>query len=923
CLQTGQLYTWAAVSQPPPSLEGHLKNLWPQNRPGAQDRPQPKHTEDAVEEQEEHQAVVSDLKKHQEEEIQQIEEESVIKTVHLKQEHVCVIEQLEQTIEDLRCKIAELEKQQPLLEREVQTQDQECGGEERLLPDVCHVDLQTEITALLPLEAKSVQTSPMDESFRFKLPPVEAQAPGRSDSSLPSGTENASQVFVCMCQHLPGISVPPPPPPPPPLSGMCSPPTPPPLPGMSTLSAPPTLPGSSFPPPLPGMDAPPPAPPLPGMDAPPPAPPLPGMGAPPPPPPLPGMGAPPPPPPLPGMDAPPPPPPLPGIVAPPPPPPLPGMDAPPPPPPLPGMGAPPPPPPLPGMDAPPPPPPLPGMDAPPPPPPLPGMDAPPPPPPLPGMDAPPPPPPLPGMGAPPPPPPLPGMDAPPPPPPLPGMDAPPLPPPLPGIPLPLSTAGSAPPPPGPPPLAPGPPLAFGLGSLPPPLPLGLYTLGALQEKPPHKSLVEPPRPMKPLYWTRIQLHTKKESHALVWEKIEEPPVDFEEFVELFSKTAVKEKKKPLSDTISRSKTKQVVKLLNTKRSQAVGILMSSLHLDMKDIQHAILNLDNTVVDLETLQALYENRAQHDELEKIEKQIKSSKDKGGSKTLDKPEQFLHQLSQIPDFSGRVFCILFQSTFTECISSVQRKLQILQRVCKTLQSGSGVQQVLGLVLAFGNFMNGGNRTRGQADGFTLDILPKLKDVKSSDNSKSLMSYIVSYYLRHFDEDAGKETCVFPLPEPHDLFQASQMKFEDLTKDLLRLRKDLRACTAEVEKVCSVSTEEHLQPFKDRMEVFVSEAKTELESQEKQLSDTHKMFLELCVFFSVKAKSGEKEVSPNTFFTVWHEFSTDFKDAWKKENKIILQERLKMAEECFRQVKEKATYSVKPKHASGIKAKLGMKI
>lgn len=40
-----------------------------------------------------------------------------------------------------------------------------------------------------------------------------------------------------------------------------------------------------------------------------------------------------------------------------------------------------------------------------------------------------------------------------------------------------------------------------------------------------------------------------------------------------------------------------------------------------------------------------------------------------------------------------------------------------------------QVLGLVLAFGNYMNGGNNTRGQADGFGLDILPKLKDVKSS--------------------------------------------------------------------------------------------------------------------------------------------------------------------------------------------------
>ena len=33
----------------------------------------------------------------------------------------------------------------------------------------------------------------------------------------------------------------------------------------------------------------------------------------------------------------------------------------------------------------------------------------------------------------------------------------------------------------------------------------------------------------------------------------------------------------------------------------------------------------------------------------------------------------------------------------------------------------------VLSFGNYMNGGTQ-RGQADGFDLAILPKLKDVKS---------------------------------------------------------------------------------------------------------------------------------------------------------------------------------------------------
>ncbi|KAJ8391749.1 hypothetical protein AAFF_G00085210 [Aldrovandia affinis] len=351
--------------------------------------------------------------------------------------------------------------------------------------------------------------------------------------------------------------------------------------------------------------------------------------------------------------------------------------------------------------------------------------------------------------------------------------------------------------------------------------------------------------------------------------------------------------------------------------------MSSLHLDMKDIQHAVLNMDNSVVDLETLQALYENRAQQDELDKIEKHVKSSNDNEKAKPLDKPEQFLFQLSQIPHFSGRVFCILFQSTFVECMSSLHRKLDILLKVCATLQSGRELMQVLALVLAFGNFMNGGNRSRGQADGFALDILPKLKDVKSSDNTRSLLSYIVSYYLKHFDEDAGKETCAYPLPEPQELFQASQMKFEDFQKDLRKLRKDFNACGTETERVCRDSSEDHLQPFKDKMEDFLCQAKTELEAQEVQLTKTHNNFLELTAFFSVKAKMGEKEVSPNTFFSVWHEFSTDFKDTWKKENKVILQERLKAAEESFRQAKEKASYSIKPKHASGMKAKLGTKI
>lgn len=68
---------------------------------------------------------------------------------------------------------------------------------------------------------------------------------------------------------------------------------------------------------------------------------------------------------------------------------------------------------------------------------------------------------------------------------------------------------------------------------------------------------------------------------------------------------------------------------------------------------------------------------------------------------------------------------------------------------LKTSVEVTNILGLVLAFGNYMNGGNIARGQADGFELDILPKLKDVKCKDNSTNLMHYLVSVYVEKFDK------------------------------------------------------------------------------------------------------------------------------------------------------------------------------
>eukprot|EP00079_Xenopus_tropicalis_P028558 XP_012823532.1 PREDICTED: formin-1 isoform X1 [Xenopus tropicalis] len=508
----------------------------------------------------------------------------------------------------------------------------------------------------------------------------------------------------------------------------------------------------------------------------------------------------------------------------------------------------------------------------PPPPLLPGFPSVPPPPPLPGSSSVPPPPPLPGISSAPPPPPLPGFSSVPPPPPLPDLSSVPPPPPFPG--------GGPPPPPPP---FPG----YGSSAVPPPLPLPLPGLFFGLSKP-RKAPVEPGCPMKPLYWTRIQLKNGSSSNTL-WENLKEPNIaDTKEFEDLFAKATVQQKKKPLSDSYEkRAKAKQVIKLLDGKRSQAVGILISSLHLDMKDIQQAILNVDNSVVDIETLEALYENRAQKEEMEIIKKHYQTSKAED-VKLLDKPEQFLYELSQIPNFVERSQCIIFQSVFLEGISSVRRKVDIISRACDCLLERVSVRDIIGLILAFGNYMNGGNRTRGQADGFGLEILPKLKDVKSRDNKASLVDYVVRYYLRYFDQDAGTDKSVFPLPESQDLLLASQVKFEDLDKDLRKLKKDIEVCEKQLKAVVKDSPKENIQPFKDKMSSFLNKAKEEYKTEESKLTRSQNRFEETIGYFGCKPKGNDKEITPNSFFVLWYEFCGDFKSVWKRESKVLSTER-----------------------------------
>ncbi|XP_026752070.2 formin-2-like isoform X2 [Galleria mellonella] len=625
-----------------------------------------------------------------------------------------------------------------------------------------------------------------------------------------------------------------------------------------------------------------------------PSPPLmPNMG--PPPPPMPDTG--PPPPSMSSME--PPTPPVPGME--PPPPPMPGMG--PPPPPMPSMG--PPPPPMPGMG--PPPPPMPGMG--PPPPPMPGMG--PLPPPMPGMG--PPPPPMPGMG--PPPPPMPGMG--PPPPPMPGSS--PLPPPMPG-------SGPPPPPnmPGLGPPSPGPPPPPNLGPVPfPAPPVGGWSM---QRATLRKIPVKPAAPMKPLYWTRIlappppTTYQEEDSNGIkpLWLEIEETKLEnIDEFTDLFSRQVVKAPVKKKVEV----KTKILpIKILDSKRSQNVGILAQSLHVEFSEIENAIYNFDTSVVSLEALQQIYELRASDEELSLIKEHLKNKPDV----PLDKPEAFLHDLSGIPNFAERISCFMFQAEFEDAISTTMHKLDNLKHTCEFLMTSESLKKLFAIILTLGNYMNGGNGQRGQADGFGLEILSKLKDVKSKQSNVTLLHFIVRTYMKVRSAGGAAGEWSLPVPEPGDVARAAALDFADVAAHLITLTQQLTACKKKMKKVIEndgqsqmfEESAKRLEVFREKMTSFMNSAEEKLKAENENLDDCRNKFIATVKFYQYTPKCGKLEdCEPKEFFSMWTSFCSDFKDIYKKEEQIAIKEKLKEA----KKLQEERKALTQPKKEGGLKARL----
>merc|ERR1712060_394447 len=96
-----------------------------------------------------------------------------------------------------------------------------------------------------------------------------------------------------------------------------------------------------------------------------------------------------------------------------------------------------------------------------------------------------------------------------------------------------------------------------------------------------------------------------------------------------------------------------------------------------------------------------------------------------------------IGNLPAYQQRIDCWNFTRTYGERHQSYIEALRDFVTIVECFQESSNLPLMLGLVLAVGNYLNGGTN-RGQADAFDVETLGKLESIKDA-QGKDIRSYI----------------------------------------------------------------------------------------------------------------------------------------------------------------------------------------
>lgn len=198
--------------------------------------------------------------------------------------------------------------------------------------------------------------------------------------------------------------------------------------------------------------------------------------------------------------------------------------------------------------------------------------------------------------------------------------------------------------------------------------------------------------------------------------------------------------------------KEVVSLIDPKRSYAIDIGTSRLKIPHATLKLAMLAMDESVLTVDRLSGLLPSMPTVEEIELVRNWVAGGDSgvRGDPSILGATERFFWTLSSIegcPDLSGRLGAMLFKSSFSETSAGLESQFLSVNRMLTSLRGSSKLRKLFSLILQLGNFLNGANAKLTGYYGFRLATLNQLKLTKSADGSMSLLDFLITQARERF--------------------------------------------------------------------------------------------------------------------------------------------------------------------------------
>lgn len=430
-------------------------------------------------------------------------------------------------------------------------------------------------------------------------------------------------------------------------------------------------------------------------------------------------------------------------------------------------------------------------------------------------------------------------------------------------PVPTGPSLPAPPPPPPPPPPGGPP-GFGVFPFapPPPPPPPGAPMGPAKVK----NVPKPANPMKSFNWSKLP---QNKVNGTIWEDIDDIKVfktlDLEEFQRTFSAY-----QRPTKDTEDEHAVKKVKELsvIDGRRAQNCNILLSRLKLTNEEIRNAILTMDQQEdLPKDMLEQLLKFVPEKSDIELLEEH------KNELERMARADRFLYDMSRINHYQHRLQSLYFKKKFAERLEEVKPKINALSLASREVTKSGSLRSLLEIVLAFGNYMNKGQR--GNAYGFKINSLNKIADTKSSiDRSITLLHYLITVLEQKYPK-------VMKFSEELDnVPKAAKVNMTELEKEIGNLRSGLKLIEAELQHQQAQSSQGPVDKFIPVVSQFITVATFSFSEVEESLSEAKELFAKALSHYGEDSSN----IQPDEFFGIFDSFMTSFSDAKQDNDNMI---------------------------------------